>query len=446
MSVEAFMLGAIHELTLYAACGFALFGVDDVLVDLIWLYQFLRPKQIEVPPRERLFAAEWRPAIFIPTWQEEEVIGATIAGLHQKWFGHDYRLFVGCYPNDPLTQREVGQQLSRHVRLVILDHEGPTTKADCLNGLWTALKRYEVEHQTAFDHIILHDAEDCVDASELQTFCSCAGSADFIQLPVIPIADRHARWISGHYLDEFAEAHLKEMVVRQYVGASLPSAGTGSAIARSALSQIADARGGLPFDADSLTEDYELGLRLWQAGKPSLFVRHHLQNRRGVVAVRSHFPATLQTAVRQKTRWIIGIALAGWDRTGWRGGWAEHWMRWRDRRVIVAATLIVAGYCAATLSIIAMGAGWQSPQDEGLASLLAICLLLFLWRMMIRITCTWWQYGWAEALRAGPRVVISNIIAVMASSRAVIGYIKILRGGTVFWDKTHHSAMSQNTL
>ncbi|MGJ3628815.1 hypothetical protein AB5I41_21435 [Sphingomonas sp. MMS24-JH45] len=33
--------------------------------------------------------------------------------------------------------------------------------------------------------------------------------------------------------------------------------------------------------------------------------------------------------MRQKARWMIGIALAGWDRTGWGGDRrvAEMWMR-----------------------------------------------------------------------------------------------------------------------
>jgi adsorption protein B len=52
----------------------------------------------------------------------------------------------------------------------------------------------------------------------------------------------------------------------------------------------------------------------------------------GVVASRGHFPATLGAAVRQKARWLGGIAFAGWDRLGWRGGLGERWFRLRDRR------------------------------------------------------------------------------------------------------------------
>ena len=44
---------------------------------------------------------------------------------------------------------------------------------------------------------------------------------------MVPIIAGGARWIGGHYGDEFAEAHGKEMVVRSRLGMPLPSAGVG---------------------------------------------------------------------------------------------------------------------------------------------------------------------------------------------------------------------------
>ncbi|WP_183128840.1 hypothetical protein [Sphingomonas sp. PP-CE-3A-406] len=46
--------------------------------------------------------------------------------------------------------------------------------------------------------------------------------------------------------------------MRTALGAGMPLAGTGCAIAPEVLAMIAQARGGEPFDATSLTEDYEL--------------------------------------------------------------------------------------------------------------------------------------------------------------------------------------------
>jgi hypothetical protein len=155
---------------------------------------------------------------------------------------------------------------------------------------------------------------------------------------------------SAAICDEFAESHGKELVVREAVGASIPLAGVGCAIERGALARLAAAEGGRPFIAASMTEDYEMGLRVGALGLKTMFVRiPAVPGNRSVVSSRGHFPAGLDAAIRQKARWVGGIAFAGWDRLGWRGGPGERWMRMRDRRGPLAAMLMVAGYGAAFL-------------------------------------------------------------------------------------------------
>src|SRR3546814_6704843 len=68
-----------------------------------------------------------------------------------------------------------------------------------------------------------------------------------------------------------------------------------------------------------------------------------------LVCTREYFPATLTVAVRQKARWMTGIALAGWDRLGWQGSLAERWMRFRDRRGPLAAVILCCAYAAILL-------------------------------------------------------------------------------------------------
>ena len=94
---------------------------------------------------------------------------------------------------------------------------------------------------------MLHDAEDVVHPLELRIFDGLIDRAAVIQLPVLPLPDPHSRWISGHYCDEFAEAHIKELVVREAVGAAIPLAGVGCAIAREPLAQLAALQDGKPF-------------------------------------------------------------------------------------------------------------------------------------------------------------------------------------------------------
>ncbi len=327
---------------------------------------------------------------------------------------------------------------SDQIKHVILSHDGPTTKADCLNGIWQAMRAFEQRERVEFDAVLLHDAEDQVHSGELKLFGSLCRDHDLIQIPVVPEPVAESRWIAGHYLDEFAEAHRKELIVRQALGASVPSAGTGCALSRRALNSIADQKGGLPFDESSLTEDYELGLRLWQDGFSSRFVRAIDRLTDTEIVVRSCFPATVKTAVRQKTRWIIGIALAGWDRAGWRGRASEHWMRWRDRRVILAAALIFTGYSGMVLWLSFWALGRAISMPGIVTTLFDANFMLLVWRLLFRAYFTTLQYGWREGACSVPRLFVGNVIAVMAASRALFGYIQILFTGHVVWDKTSH--------
>src|SRR4029079_9336105 len=138
-----------------------------------------------------------------------------------------------------------------------------------------------------------------------------SGRAAVIQLPVLPLPDPHSRWIGGHYCDEFAEAHTKELVVREAVGAAIPLAGVGCAIARTPLARLAAMHEGRPFAGSSLTEDYEKGTRIRALGLKTMFVRLPARpGERGIVASRGHFPATLGSAVRQKARWLGGVGAS----------------------------------------------------------------------------------------------------------------------------------------
>ena len=83
-------------------------------------------------------------------------------------------------------------------------------------------------------------------ADELTVYDALIERFALVQIPV------HARvvrgvgvsgaLVSGHYCGEFAEAHGKQVVVREAVGAAVPSAGVGCAIARDVLGAIAASR------------------------------------------------------------------------------------------------------------------------------------------------------------------------------------------------------------
>ncbi|HEY9581145.1 MAG TPA: glycosyltransferase family 2 protein [Rhizorhapis sp.] len=239
-----------------------------------------------------------------------------------------------------------------------------------------------------------------------------------------------------------AEAHGKYLVVREAIGAAVPSAGVGCAFARAALEQVAQDQGGLPFDPGCLTEDYELGLRIGAHGGRGVFIRMR-DDAGDLVCTREYFPATLTAAVRQKARWMTGIALAGWDRLGWQGSLAERWMRFRDRRGPLAAVILCCAYAAILLfgvtEIARLVTGTKGAPFPPVLTLLLTCnALLMVWRMAVRGIFASKFYGWREAVRSAPRAVLANIIAIMAARRAMLHYIRISRGKMPVWEKTTH--------
>jgi adsorption protein B len=178
-----------------------------------------------------------------------------------------YRVFVGAYPNDPATQNAIKSVGDPRIEPVTCSRPGPTTKADCLNHRWRAIIAHENRAAIRFKAVVLHDAEDIVDPHELRVFDHLIPGLAMVQLPVIPLVDPTSRWVSGNYLDEFAESHGKDVLVRGAIGAAVPSAGVACAIDREVLGRIADDATGSPFDPASMTEDYELGMKIAALGR-----------------------------------------------------------------------------------------------------------------------------------------------------------------------------------
>lgn len=437
---------AMRETALFAACGFLLLGAGDLAVDLIWIGRTLKRRwKVAVPACADSLPAADAPgtiAIFVPAWDEAAVIGPMLAHACTVWGGGDWRLYVGCYPNDPATIAAVRSIDDPRIRLAIGPAPGPTSKADCLNRLWERMCADERAEGTRVKAVVLHDAEDVVHSAELRLFDALVERFDLVQLPVLPLADPSSRWIGGHYADEFAEAHGKELVVREALGAAVPSAGVGCAIRRDALESLAQAHGA-PFDPASLTEDYELGLRLRALGRRTAFVRLPAAPGGAAVATRGYFPRTLAAAVVQKARWMTGIALSGWDRLGWSGGIAERWMRLRDRQSLLAALLLASAYLALTLWTLLfaaerLGGRKMQPFSGFLSAMLSINLGLLGWRLAMRFGFVTAAYGWREGLRSIPRIVVANAIAMLAARRALMRYQALRRGGRSAWDKTAH--------
>ncbi|WP_245653897.1 glycosyl transferase family protein [Novosphingobium rosa] len=440
-----------RELLYFALFWFVIGMIDEMLIDILWFALRLRSGRFESPVLPATHALPVAPApiaVFIAAWQEADVIGATIGHMLGVWARESMRIYVGCYCNDAPTIAAVMRAArgDPRIRIVINDHPGPTTKADCLNRLYAALVEDELRQGQRFLGVVLHDAEDMVHPRELSVIGEALASVDFVQLPVRPEMPPGPHWVGGHYADEFVESHTRVLTVRDALGAALPAAGVGCGFARAMLSRIGvlrreqGERG--PFVAECFTEDYEIGMLVSHLGGKARFLR--LRDETGeLIATRSYFPDTVAGAVRQKTRWIHGIALQSWDRLGWMGRPVDVWMALRDRRGPLVALVLSVAYALLLLqaALAPLRAMHWIEGDPGLPLVHRLVWLSFLgllWRMVMRFGFSAREYGAMEGLRAVGRIPVANIITIIAGRRALVAYCRTLRGKTVAWDKTPH--------
>src|SRR5687768_14212854 len=118
-------------------------SLDDLVIDIVcwtrrvwraWTVYRVHPR---LEPAALLEPVEQPLAIMVPAWREAGVIGP-MANLAAPTLDYEnYHLFVGTYPNDMDTQRDVDAVAARfrNVHKVVCARPGPTSKADCLNNV-----------------------------------------------------------------------------------------------------------------------------------------------------------------------------------------------------------------------------------------------------------------------------------------------------------------------
>ncbi|QPN43112.1 phage adsorption protein NrfB [Priestia aryabhattai] len=467
-----YVLFGLKILAIILAALMFLLGLDDLFIDLCyWCRKLFRHLRIydkyARADEKRLFEVPEKPlAIMVPAWNEVGVVGE-MARLAASTIDYEnYQIFVGTYPNDPQTQADVDAVCLHYpnVHKVVCARPGPTSKADCLNNIIDAILRFQDDARIEFAGFILHDAEDVISPMELRLFNYLLPAKDMIQIPVYPYAPEWKGFTAGHYVDEFAENHGKDVIVREALTGQVPSAGVGTCFSRRAISALLEDGDGIAFDVQSLTEDYDIGFRLKQKGMKCIFARYSVTDpalalkhewRPGmsrefaqVICVREHFPRDWQHAIRQKSRWIVGIVFQGTSNLGWSRTGALNYFLWRDRRGLFAYLL---GFLVNLLLLVLL-AMWLvtviAPQSWRFMSILSDSQLLttLLWLNGLMLINRLFQRGWfvtryygiGEGLLSAPRMMWSNFVNFFANLRALRQVMEMGDSRRVAWDKTTH--------
>jgi bacteriophage N4 adsorption protein B len=429
------------------ACWILVSGLDDLFIGLVFL--LTRRKPFPWPADVELQTApERRIAILVPLWREQRVIGQMLEHNLGAIRYSTYDLFVGVYPNDEATARVVEQTARIHSRVHVVrgPHDGPTSKGDCLNWIYARMSQYEALHGVHFDIVMTHDAEDLIDPESLRLVNWFSRDYAMVQVPVLPLATPWGDLTHGLYCDEFAEYQAKDIPVRQRLGGFLPANGVGTGFERSALDHLAATRRGLIFDPDCLTEDYENGYRLHALGYRQVFLPVRFQ--RGCpMATREYFPRSFRSATRQRSRWVAGIALQGWQNHGWRGPWRQRYWFWRDRKGLVGnllsplANLVFLAGFGSFLADAGTGQAWRFAMPIP-AWLVRVCLLTYwiaLIQMAVRAWCSARVFGWRFAVAVPVRATWGNVVNCSATVAAVWQFAAArIHHRSMAWRKTDH--------
>jgi len=465
-------------LLVFSAVCFLISGVDDLFFDIyywglaLWRnYKFRDKRKLTYSALASL--PEKYIAVMIPCWHEAGVIEFM---LQHSVYALDYRkyhLFVGMYPNDPATVTAVSNaaKTSPHIQYVVGSDPGPTNKARNLNTIYAYIMDYEKKNNIQYEIFVLHDSEDIIHPLSFRLYNYLIPKKDMVQIPVFPLEVSLHHLTHWTYAAEFCETHSKDAIVREMIGGLVPSAGVGTAFSRSALDILKKDHDGVPFGIMTLTEDYSTALQIRLHGLKPVFVSQCIYRTvwrkkwyfwgvsvprpmKEYIATRALFPMKYFQAVRQKSRWVLGISFQEWINTGWKGNFTTLYTLAHDRKALFTHLIsglffILIPFWGLYSSVTLLSPDYPTLQDRFDQSLwvwdcIMIASFLMTGRFLQRMIAVFRVYGFWPGLLSGPLILYGNIINLHALIRAYQIFffsVKTKSDGntsTAKWDKTDH--------
>src|SRR5271154_4572194 len=97
-----FLDAAVAACLVPAALLILVSGLDDLALDVVWVWAWLKRRSAPEPDAAHTPAVEREKliAIFVPLWHEHSVVAGMVEHNVAAIKYHDYHFFIGAYPND----------------------------------------------------------------------------------------------------------------------------------------------------------------------------------------------------------------------------------------------------------------------------------------------------------------------------------------------------------
>jgi len=417
----------------------AVSSIDDAFIDLIALGIVRR----RVPQLDDGASAVPPTAVFVANWHEEDVLGKMVEGNLARIQIPQVSLYLGVYPNDTGTLRvaeELATKYPDRVKVIVNRLPGPTSKGQMLNEMFAQV----FASDDAPELVVLHDSEDVIDARSFPVYAAYAkDDNDFIQAPVFSLNRGKGAIVASTYMDEFAERHTRELIVRDAVGAAIPSAGVGTCMTKRLIKHFLATRGQVLMSG-TVTEDYILGIEAKRAGFKSAFaaISRNVDDGFDFVATREYFPKTLAASIKQKTRWVYGINFEAYCKLGWAGDPWDFYFFLRDRKGMI--TSFLPPISAVLLAFMLLGYVDLADFPEAMGNVVIACmwinLFAFVTRYVVRVISSYEVYGkydWIGIAIRWPAALYINMAAVWRAWKTFLGESQ-LATKPIVWSKTEH--------
>ncbi|WP_158285671.1 glycosyltransferase [Pseudohoeflea suaedae] len=265
--------------------------------------------------------------VLVALKDEEVVVGQLVRSLHRlDWPKSRLDIKFICEQDDLKTMRALrAANPGPHCEIVRVPALGPKTKPKALSYAMAGAKG---------DYVVLYDAEDIPAPGQLREaygiFRTSDGRTGCVQSPLV-IANYRKNWVTALFAIEYAGLFRSLIPFMGRFGLPVPLGGTSNHFPRKVLEEV----GG--WDPYNVTEDADLGMRLYRAGYRTVAAYH----------------ATIETAPETLTVWTR-------QRTRWLKGWAQTWLilmrsPWRTLSEMgpygfMASQVLIAGMLLSTLA------------------------------------------------------------------------------------------------